>query len=170
MARSNPRSSEPDDAVISPARVASERVALEQHGPPPGQRRFFIAATGVVGLAFGWAALRLPWRPDAPLALLLWVLAAANIGALVALLAQSRHLRHALSVLVVISLAAAPVFAWAIVMTGVAMVRMFGALGWGLSVALAAIGWLLLLATLPLGVLGLRLLRRSALDEPHAGA
>jgi hypothetical protein len=128
-----------------------------------------MAATSSCGLAFGWAALRLPWRLDAPLALLLWALAAANIGTLAALLGSGRYVRGALSALVVLSFAAAPVFAWAIVVTSLAMVRMFGALGWGLTVALGAIGWLLLLATLPLGLVGLRQLRRPTPDL-HAGA
>ena len=160
MARSTPQSSEPDDAAAARA----------VRPLPAGSRRCFLGATGVCGVAFGWAALHLPWRLDAPLALLLWALAAANAGTLVALLGSGRHVRAALAVLVALSLVAAPVFSGAIVVSSMAMVRMFGALGWGLTVALAAIGWLLLLGTLPLGLLGLHHLRRAAPDAPHAGA
>lgn len=160
MARSNYRVGDSDDA--SAAREPDPR--------SPAARRFLIVAAGVGGLAFGWGALRLPWRPDAPLALLLWAVAAADTGAVVALLGSSRHSRGVLSALVVLSFAAAAVFVGAIAVTSLAMVHMFGALGWGLTVALAAIGWLLLLATLPLGVVGLRYLRRRAPDAPHADA
>jgi hypothetical protein len=66
---------------------------------------------------------------------------------------------RALSLLTLGSLAAAPVFAHAIIGTSVEMVRMFGPLGWGLTVALGAIGWLLLLATVPIGLFLLHLAR-----------
>jgi hypothetical protein len=129
---------------------------------PPGARRFVIAWTALVGSVSGWAALRLPWRPEAPLALLLWALAAANLCMLVALLGSGRRVRLALGVLVSVSLAAVPWLAGAIISSSVVMVRMYGALGWGLTLALAAIGWLLLLATLPIGLIGLHWLRRRA--------
>jgi hypothetical protein len=118
----------------------------------------------MLGPVLGWAALCLPWRPEAPLALLLWALAAANLCTLVALLGSGRRLRLALGVLVALSFAAAPVMAGAIIISSVVMVRMYGALGWGLTVALAAIGWLLLLATLPIAFVGLRCLRRQRVD------
>jgi hypothetical protein len=127
---------------------------------PPGARRLLIAWTALLGPILGWAALRLPWRPEAPLALLLWALAAANLCALVALLGSGRRVRLALGVLVALSLGAAPWLAGALISSSVVMVRMYGALGWGLAVALAAIGWLLLLATLPIGLFGLHCLRR----------
>lgn len=134
----------------------------------PGARRFSIVATGLGGPALAWAAVRLPWRPEAPLALVLWVLAAANLCALVALLFSPRHTRRALAWLVGLSLGAAPVLLGAIALTSVTMVRLYGALGWGLTVALAAIGWLLLLATLPLGLVGLHQLRRRSGASPSA--
>lgn len=127
---------------------------------PLGVRRFLLGATALAGPAFAWAALRLPWRPDAPLALLLWALAAANLLTLIALLGSARHTRRALGLLVALSSAAAPLLVVAIVTTSVVMVRMYGALGWGLTAALAAIGWLLLLATLPIALVGLHGLRR----------
>jgi hypothetical protein len=129
---------------------------------PPGARRLLIAWTALVGSVLGWGALRLPWRPEAPLALLLWALAAANACTLIALLGSGRRVRLALRVLVGLSLVAVPWLAGAIISSSVVMVRMYGALGWGLTVALAAIGWLLLLATLPIGFFGLHWLRRSA--------
>jgi hypothetical protein len=129
---------------------------------PPGARRPLIIWTALVGSSLGWGALRLPWRPEAPLALLLWALAAANLCTLIALLGSGRRVRLALGVLVALSLAAAPWLAGAIISSSVVMVRMYGPLGWGLTVALAAIGWLLLLATLPIGLFGLHCLRRRA--------
>jgi hypothetical protein len=59
---------------------------------------------------------------------------------------------------------AAPVFLWAITSTSLQMVQMFGALGWGLAAALAAIGWLLLLATVPVALVGFSVTR--ARHEP----
>jgi hypothetical protein len=137
---------------------------------PPGARRLLIAWTALVGSVLGWGALRLPWRPEAPLALLLWALAAANACALIALLGSGRRVRLALRVLVALSLVAAPWLAGAIISSSVVMVRMYGALGWGLTVALAAIGWLLLLATLPIGFFGLHCLRRSATTPKHSAS
>lgn len=142
----------------------------ERLGPlPPGARRFLIAATALGGGSLGWAALRLPWRPDAPLALLLWLLAAANGCTSLALLGAPRRARRALAGLAALSLGAAPVLVGAIAITSVAVVRLYGALGWGLAVALAAIGWLVLLVTLPVGLVGLHVLRRRPLDRDSHG-
>lgn len=152
----------PDDPPAN--EPAPSAPASEEHGGEllPGTRRLLIGWTALAAPVLGWAALRLPWRPDTPLALLLWALAAANACTLVALLGSGRRLRLALGVLVALSLGAAPWLVGAIVSSSVVMVRMYGALGWGLTVALGAIGWLLLLATLPIGLFGLHCLRRSA--------
>jgi hypothetical protein len=128
----------------------------------PGARRLLVAWTALAGSVLAWGALRLPWRPEAPLALLLWALAAANLCTLIALLGSGRRVRLALGVLVALSLVAAPWLAGALISSSVVMVRMYGALGWGLTVALAAIGWLLLLATVPIGLFGFYCLRRRA--------
>jgi len=155
MARSTRRSREQG------APDANEPLSL-----PVRVRRVAIIATALGGFALGWAALSLPWRPEAPLALLLWVLAAANLCALVALLGSGRHARRAVGWLVALSLGAAPLLVGAIVVTSVVMVRMYGPLGWGLTVALGAIAWLLLLVTLPVGLVGLRYLRARAVAGP----
>jgi hypothetical protein len=136
---------------------------------PRGARRFLMGWTALMGPVLGWAALRLPWRPEAPLALLLWALAAANLCTLVALLGSGGRVRLALGVLVALSFVAAPSLAAAIISSSVVMVRMYGALGWGLTAALAAIGWLLLLATLPIALFGLHCLRRPLVLSEVAG-
>jgi hypothetical protein len=159
MARSNGPDREHPGAAADP--LPSPTPEPPAGAPlPPGARRFLIGWTALVGPILGWAALRLPWRPEAPLALVLWGLAAANLATLVALLGAGRRVRLALGTLVVLSFAAAPLLAGAIISSSVVMVRMYGALGWGLTLALAAIGWLLLLATLPIALFGLHCLRR----------
>ena len=120
---------------------------------PEGFRPWLVAGTLLAAGAFGWAAFVLPWRTEAPLGLGLWMLAVAHLCTALAAYSPAR-LERALRVLAVGSLCAAPVFAWAIASTSVRMVQMYGALGWGLTAALAAIGWLLMLATVPVAVLG----------------
>jgi hypothetical protein len=126
---------------------------------PPRARLWLAAATSLLGLVFGWAALALPWRTESPLALLGWGLAVLHLCAAGALSWRPARSARALSLLALGSLAAAPVFAYAIIGTSVEMVQMFGPLGWGLTVALGAIGWLLLLATVPIGLFLLHLAR-----------
>jgi hypothetical protein len=132
---------------------------------PEGSRPW-LAAGGTLALAFGWAAFELPWRPAAPLGLLLWALAALHLCAAASVAFLPTRAARALRLLGLASLGSAPVFALALGSTAVSMVRMFGPLGWGLSVALAAIGWLLVLATLPVGLLALR--AAAARDSGHA--
>ena len=131
----------------------SERVAL-----PPGFRPWLVVGTLIAAGAFAWAAFVLPWRSEAPLGLALWALAVAHLCTALAALRPAR-LRRALRVLAFGSLGAAPLFAWAITSTSLRMVSMYGALGWGLTAALAAIGWLLMLATVPVAVFGLSVTR-----------
>jgi hypothetical protein len=126
---------------------------------PAGARPWLVSATALSALAFGWAGLVLPWRPEAPLALLAWGLGVLHLCAAGALVARPARARRSLLLLATGSLSAAPVFTYAIASTSVRMVQMFGALGWGLTVALGAIGWLLLLGTLPVGLYLLRVVR-----------
>jgi hypothetical protein len=126
---------------------------------PAGVRPWLVAGTAVSALAFGWAALVLPWRPDAPLALIAWGLALLHSCAAGSLAWRPERAAWSLGVLGVASLAASPVFAYAIASTSIQMVRMFGELGWGLAVALGAIGWLSLLGTLPVGLYVLHVTR-----------
>lgn len=126
-----------------------------------GGRFGLVALTALAALAFGWSALFLPGRPE-PIGLLAWALAAANSCAALALLGWRARARRALGWLGALSLAAAPVFVWAMASTGLEMVERFGALGRGLAVALGAIGWLLVLGTLPVGLVALYYRRRLA--------
>ncbi len=120
---------------------------------PMGFRPWLVAGTVLAAGAFGWSAFVLPWRTEAPLGLALWALAVAHSCTALAAHRPAR-LARALRVLTLGSLAAAPVFAWAILSTSLRMVAMYGALGWGLTAALSAIGWLLMLATVPVAILG----------------
>lgn len=126
---------------------------------PTGTRLWLAAGTCLSALAFGWAAFALPWRSDAPLGLGLWALAALHAGTAVVAACWPRRLGRPLWALAMASLGAAPVFMVAISLTSVQMVRMYGPLGWALSAALAAIAWLLLLATVPVGLFGLYVTR-----------
>jgi len=122
----------------------------------------WLSASVALALGFGWAAFELPWRPAAPLGLLLWALAALHLCAAVGVAFVPARAARALRLLGLASLGAAPLFVLALGSTAVSMVRMFGPLGWGLGVALAAIGWLLVLATVPVGLLALRAARSGA--------
>jgi hypothetical protein len=128
---------------------------------PPRARLSLVAASALLGLVFGWAALALPWRTESPLALCGWGLGVLHLCAAAALSWHPARSRWAISLLALGSLAAAPVFAYAVIGTSLVMVRMFGPLGWGLTVALGAIGWLLLLATIPIGIFLLHLARSA---------
>jgi hypothetical protein len=139
--------SQPHDSLVGAWPVMSDSVEL-----PAGGRPWLVASTLLSAIAFGWAALVLPWRPGAPVALLAWGLGVSHLCAAGALAWRPEHARRPLLVLAFVSLAAAAVFAYAIGSTGVQMVEMFGALGWGLAAALGAIGWLVMLGTLPMGL------------------
>jgi hypothetical protein len=133
---------------------------IELRNPPPAARAWLTVATAFSALAFGWAALVLPWRTATPLGLLAWGLALLHSCAALTLATGRARASRALFLLGVASLTAAPVFVGALASTSVQMVQRFGALGWGLAVALAAIGWLSLLGTLPLGLYLVRVARR----------
>jgi hypothetical protein len=127
---------------------------------PVGARPWLIAGTALSALAFGWAALVLPWRPGAPVALVAWGLGVSHLCVAGMLTWRPERSRRALLLLASASLGAAPVFAYVIGSTSLQMVAMFGALGWGLAAALGAIGWLALLGTLPVGLYLLHVTRR----------
>jgi hypothetical protein len=129
---------------------------------PTGTRPWLAAGTGASALAFGWAAFVLPWRPEAPLGLVLWALCALHACTALTATCWPRRLRRPLSLLALASLVAAPVFLFAVSATSIEMVRMYGPLGWALTAALAAIAWLLLLATVPVGIFGLYVVRWHA--------
>ena len=126
---------------------------------PRGTRPWLAAGTAVSALAFGWAAFVLPWRSEAPLGLVLWALSALHACTALTAIGWPLRLGRPLSLLALASLAAAPVFLFAVSATSLEMVRMYGPLGWALTAALAAIAWLLLLATVPVGIFGLYVTR-----------
>jgi hypothetical protein len=126
---------------------------------PTGTRPWLAVGTAVSAFAFGWAAFVLPWRAEAPLGLALWTLAALHACTALTAICWPRRLVRPLQLLALASLAAAPVFLFAVSATSLEMVRMYGPLGWALTAALAAIAWLLLLGTVPVGVFGLYVTR-----------
>jgi hypothetical protein len=123
-----------------------------------------VSAACSAGL-FGWAAFVLPWRPEAPLALLAFGLALLHAATAFTALCWPRRLRRAWRLLAIGSLLCGLVFTLAIGTASIKLVRMYGDLGWGLTALLATIGLLLWVATLPMGVLGLRWTRST--DETH---
>jgi hypothetical protein len=128
---------------------------------PEGSRSWLLAGTLLSAVAFGWSALMLPWRPEAPLALLAWALAISHGCTALTVLGRPEHVRRPLRVLALCSSIAAPVFVVAVSVTGFDMVEMYGPLGWALSVALGAIGWLLVLGTVPIAIFGWYVTRSS---------
>jgi hypothetical protein len=120
-------------------------------------KRYWLGlASALHAVVFAWAAHTLPWRPEAPLGLVLWALAvlhaATAICALGALAATPRVWR----VLSIASLGAAALLSGAIAVGAERMVVMFGLLGWNLTALLAVIGVLVLGLTLPMGLWGLK--------------
>ena len=122
---------------------------------PAGTRPWLTVGTALSALAFGWAAFVLPWRAEAPLGLLSWALSALHACTALTALCWPRRLGRPLWLLALASLLAAPIFLFAVAATSIEMVQMYGPLGWALTAALAEIAWLLLLATVPVGVFGL---------------
>jgi hypothetical protein len=130
--------------------------------------RPWVAAVAALSAAvLAWAALVLPWRMQAPLGSLLWALAALHLSTLAAALWRPERLARALVLLGLGSCAAALVLGVSIGVTAIEMVQTFGRLGWAIAVALLAIGWLALLATLPAAVVGVYCLRLGAPRARH---
>jgi hypothetical protein len=97
------------------------------------------------------------------LALLAFGLGLLHVATAITALCWPHRMRRAWRLLAISSLVCALVFALAIGTASIELVRMFGDLGWGLTALLGAIGLLLLAATLPMGIVGLRWTR--ATDE-----
>lgn len=113
----------------------------------------------------GWAALVLPPRWNTLLGLICAGLALLHAVTAASVLSAPVLGHRALRVLAWASLASALIFAGALGGASVELVRMFGALGWGLTALLGAILLLLLALTVPIGVAGLWLTR-----APHAAS
>lgn len=124
--------------------------------PSIHSRAVLALITTLSALSFGWAALVLPWRAGAPLALLAGGLSLLHAFTSLTALFRPAAVLRAWRVLAFCSLGAAPTFVFAISLTSVEVVRAYGALGWGLTALLAVIGWLLLVCTVPIGLWGLR--------------
>jgi len=113
----------------------------------------------------GWAAVALPPRWNTLLGLVCAGLALLHALTAASVLAAPGLGHRALRVLAWASLGSALVFVGALGGSSVELVRMFGALGWGLTALLGAILVLLLALTVPIGVAGLWLTR-----TPHAAS
>lgn len=129
---------------------------LERAALPVRTRATLTVLAALSSLTFGWAAIELPWRPGTPLALLAGALSVLHAVTAVSACWRSAALLRVWRLLAFLSLAAVPIFAGAIGATAIELVARYGALGWGLTALLLAIGWLLLVGTVPLAVWGLR--------------
>jgi hypothetical protein len=132
---------------------------------PEGARPWLLVGTSLSALAFGWSALVLPWRPEAPLALLAWGLGGLHASTALTLLCWPDRVGRPLRLLTLGSCVAAPIFLFAVSSTSIEMVQLYGPLGWALTIALGAIGWLLLLGTVPVALFGLYVTRSN--DGPR---
>jgi hypothetical protein len=128
--------------------------------PLPSARLWVLAMAGLWAPVLAWSALVLPWRVQAPLGLLLWALALLHLSAAASALWRPERLAWALGLLGAASLGAALVLGGCIGATALEMLDTFGQIGAGVAVALLAIGWLALLATLPVAAVGLHYWRR----------
>ena len=136
------------------------------HGPVPKQVRLGLSSGAACSAClFAWAAFVLPWRPEAPLALLAFGLALLHAVTALTTLFWPRRMQRAWRLLAFGSLLCGLIFTLAIGTASIELVQMYGDLGWGLTALLVVIGLLLLVATLPMGILGLRWTR--ATDELH---
>jgi hypothetical protein len=129
----------------------------EQPTPSIHARTGLVLITAFSALSFGWAALVLPWRAGAPLALVAGGLSILHAFTAATALFLPAAVLRTWRVLALCSVGAASVFVSAISLTSIEVVRTYGALGWGLTALLAVIGWLLLVATLPIALWGLRM-------------
>lgn len=126
-----------------------------------GQRPAVLLTTGASAALFAWAAWELPAQPGGPPALLLAGLALAHLGALLGIWFRPRLLRSAWRALSWLSLGASAVFVGLIGVTALEMVQRFGSLGVGVAALLGIVAVLVLLATAPFAVWGLRATRRT---------
>jgi len=118
-----------------------------------------VRVTGLSAATFAWAALVLPTRPGTALGLLAAALSAGHGATLLVALLWPGRLRAAWRALAWLSLAAGAIFLGALGWTSSVLCSRFGSLGVGVSALLGAIAVLLLLATWPFGLWGLRATR-----------
>ena len=116
-------------------------------------------STGVSAALFTWAAWPLPSRPGSPVALLLALLAFVHLSTLLVALLHPQRLRQAWRASSWMSLAGGLLLLLAIALTARDMVQRFGSLGVGVASLLGVIALLVLLATAPFAVWGLRATR-----------
>lgn len=128
----------------------------EQPTPSIHTRAVLCLITSLSAVSFGWAALVLPWRPGAPLALVAGALSILHGSTALSAIWRPTAILRVWRVLAYCSLAAVPIFIASISLTSLEVVRTYGALGWGLTALLAIIGWLLLICTVPIALWGLR--------------
>jgi hypothetical protein len=123
--------------------------------------RWLFSVCVVSAAVFGWAEAALPPRWNTPLGLVCVGLAMLHAVTAASIAFASAFRSRALQVLSWASLGAAMVFGGALGGSSMELVRMYGALGWGLAALLAAILVLLLALTVPIGIIGLWLTRAS---------
>jgi hypothetical protein len=131
-------------------------------------RSWLGLAAALHAVIIAWAAYTLPWRPEAPLALLLWLLALAHAATAVSALAGLRHWRRVWRAQAFGSLAAALILIGSIAIGAERLVLMFGKLGWNLTALLGVIAVLVLGLTVPMGLWGVAATRTER--EPRTAS
>lgn len=137
----------------------------EQPTPSIHTRAALSLITSLSAVSLGWAALVLPWRPGAPLALLAGALSLLHAATALSAIWRPSAVLRVWRVVAHCSLAAVPIFIASMSLTSIEVVRTYGALGWGLTALLAVIGWLLLVCTVPIALWGLH--RTGRAYEPR---
>jgi hypothetical protein len=128
-------------------------------------------ASTLHAVIIAWAAHVLPWRPAAPLALLLWLLALAHAAIAVSALAGLASWLRLWRLQAFGSLAAALILIGSMALGAERLVVMFGKLGWNLTALLGVIAVLVLGLTLPMGLWGVAATRqRSKERAPRTSA
>jgi hypothetical protein len=128
-------------------------------------RRALCVWAAFSAFSFAWAAWVLPSRPVTPLAGLAAVLTCLHAATSVSAGCAPARLAVIWRVAAFASLGAALIFAAAILWSSVAVIRLYGSLGWGLTALLVPILLLLSIATVPFGICGLRA-TRTAYERP----
>lgn len=129
-------------------------------------RHWLGLASTLHAVVIAWAAYTLPWRPAAPLALVLWLLALTHAATAVSAWAGLVHWRRLWRAQAFASLAAALLLIGSMAVAAERLVAMFGKLGWNLTALLGVIAVLVLGLTVPMGLWGMAATQRRPQPEP----
>lgn len=145
-------------AVPPPHPAARASTGLPRPRFSPRVRAWLIGICTLSSALFGWVELRVAPHPFTTLGLACAALGALHAATAVCAAFVEPWLGRTWQLLAWTSLVCALVFTGATSGASVELVEMYGPLGWGLAVLLAAITLLLLTATVPVALWGLWLL------------